>query len=137
MTKQVMSKQQRDEQQDRVDPNLLQQALHQLLEQISKRDQKIARLNVESAAALRASAEKERAMLNTIAERDAILLYTKTQLKDRESQLDEILTSRNWKTALFLQQARVFLIPPNSRRAQVLRLGLDVILFPFKKIKRK
>jgi len=132
-----MRKQKLDEQQGYTDPDLLQKALHQLLEQISKRDQKIAWINAESAATLRASMEKEQAMLITIAERDAILLYTQTQLKDRESQLNEILTSRTWRTALFLQRVRVFLIPPNSRRARVLRLGLDVIFFPFKKITRK
>lgn len=132
-----MHKQIFDEQRNYIDPDSLQKALLQLLEQISKRDQKMARLNAENAATVRTFSEKEQSLLAKIAERDAILFYTQTQLKDRESQLDEILTSRTWKIALFLQRVRVFLLPPNSRRARVLRLGLNVLSFPFKMIKRR
>jgi hypothetical protein len=128
-----MRSQNLDDEQDYTDPDLLQKALQQLLEQISKRDQKIARIKAESAAALRASAEREASMLNKIAEQDAILLYTQTQLKDRKLQLDEILASRTWKTALFLQKVHSFLIPTNSHRARILHSILAIISLPFKK----
>ena len=98
-----------DKQQNDADPELLQKALHQLLEQISKRDQKIA-------------------------ERDALLFHTQRQLKEKESELDEILTSRAWKILLFFRRLRILLISPGSRRTEMLRRGLDIIFSPFKKI---
>jgi len=100
-----------DKQQNDADPELLQKALHQLLEQISKRDQKIA-------------------------EREALLLYTQRQLKEKESELHEILTSRAWKILLFFRRLRIFLISPGSRRTQMLRRGLDIIFSPFRKTGR-
>jgi len=96
-------------QQNDADPELLQKALHQLLEQISKRDQKIA-------------------------EREALLLYTQRQLKEKESELHEIITSRAWKILLFFQRLRIFLVSPGSRRKEMLRKGLDIIFSPLKKI---
>ena len=97
--------------QNDADPELLQKALHQLLEQISKRDQKIA-------------------------ERDALLLYTQRQLKEKESELHEIVTSRAWKILLFIRRLHTFLVSPGSRRTQMLRQALDIIFSPFKKIGR-
>lgn len=128
-----MHKQQLDKQPDYTDAGLLQKALQQLLDQISKRDQKIASINAEHTATIRALAEKEQAMLTEIAERDAILFYTQAQLKDREAQLNEIVTSTTWKIALLFQRVRTFLVPLNSRRARILQKGLNVIFFPFKK----
>ena len=132
-----MHKQKLDKQQDYTDPDLLQKALHQLLEQISIRDQKITRLDAESTAAVRTFAEKEQSMLTMIAERDAILLYTQTQLKDREAQVDEIFASNTWKIALLLQRIRNFLVPPKSRRAKFLQHSLAFFSYPLKKIKHR
>ncbi len=129
-----MSKQ--NVQQEDTDPQLLQEALRQLLEQIARRDQKISWINAEKTAAARSFAEKEQALLNKISEKEAILLYTQTQLTDREAQLNEILTSRTWKAALFIQRIRLFLVPPKSRRAQILQRGLNILFFPFKKTGR-
>ena len=122
-----MSKQTPAQQQDYSDPPLLQEALHQLLEQISRRDQKISWINAEKTAAARSFWEKEQDLLQKIAEKDAILNYTQTQLRDREAQLNEILTSRSWKIALLIQRIRVFLVPPQSWRARILRRGLELI----------
>jgi hypothetical protein len=110
-----MPKQESKKQKDPADPHSLEKALHQLLEQIAKRDQKISWLNSEKMAALRSFQEKEQALLHTIADKDAILQYTQIQLTARESQLDEILTSRTWKLALFIQRIRVFFVPPKRR----------------------
>jgi hypothetical protein len=96
-------------------PDELQRALHQLLEQISKRDQKISWINAEKAAAARSFLEKEQALLNQISERDALLRYTRTQVADREARLNEIFASRTWKTALLLQRIRSFVVPPKKR----------------------
>jgi hypothetical protein len=128
-----MRKQKLDDKPDYANHELLQKALQQLLEQISKRDQKIARIKAESAAALRASAEREKSTLIKIAEQDAVLLYTQAQLNERNLQLDEILASRAWKAALFFQKVHTFLIPPNSHRARILKSILVIISFPFKR----
>ena len=119
-----MHRQKPDKQQD-TDPDLLQKALHQLLEQISKRDQKIA----ERDALLRYT----RAQLM---EREAQLTEREAELMERKAQLHEILTSRTWKIALLMQRIRTFLVPINSRRAQILERGLKIILSPLTKIKR-
>lgn len=100
---------------ENTDPQLLQEALHQLLEQIVRRDQKISWISAEKTAAARAFSEQEQALLNTIAEREAVLHYTQIQLHDREAQLNEILSSRTWKIALFLQRIRTLLVPPKKR----------------------
>lgn len=136
MTGCIMREQKSDKQQDYADPELLQKAVHQLLEQISKRDQKIAWINAEKTAALRAFVEKEQALLDKIAERDAVLFYTQAQLTERESQINKIVTSRSWKIALLIQRIHIFLIPPQSRRAQVLERAMNIIFFPFKRTKK-
>jgi hypothetical protein len=119
-----MHKQKPDKQQD-ADPDLLQNALLQLLEQISKRDQKIG----EGETLLRYT----RAQLM---EREAQLTEREVELRERKAQLHEILASRTWKIALLMQRIRTFLFPINSRRAQRLERGLKMILSPFTKIKR-
>jgi hypothetical protein len=108
--------------QDDINPDSLQIALHQLLEEISNRDQKISWMNAERAATVRSLKQT--------------LLETQRHLTEREEQLHEILTSRTWKMALFLQRIRNFLVPLQSRRAQILQRGLNIIISPFKKIKR-
>jgi hypothetical protein len=97
--------------QESADPDVLQKALIQLLEQVSKRDQKIA-------------------------ERETLLLYTQTQLREKESQLHEIVTSRIWKMVLFIRRIHIFLVSPNNRRVQMLRRGSDLLLSRFKKIEK-
>jgi hypothetical protein len=114
-------------QQEYSDLHSLQKALYQLLEQIAKRDQKILWINSEKMAALRSYQEKEQALLQKLAEKDAVLQYTQTQLTDREAQLHEILSSRTWKMALFLQRVRVFFVPPQGRLAQTLQRGIDML----------
>ena len=131
-----MREQKPDKQLDHTDPELLQKAIHQLLEQISKRDQKIAWIDAQKNAAARAFVEKEQALLQQIAEKDAVLFYTQTQVTDRESQLDKIVTSRSWKIALLIQRIHIFIAPPQSRRAQVLERVTNILFFPFKRMKR-
>ena len=113
-------------QQDDTSPQLAQVAVPALLEQLVRRDQKISWINAEKAAAAQSFSEKEQALLNKLSEKEAILLYTQTQLTDREAQINEILTSRTWKTALLLQRIFGFLVPPQSRRARILRRGLGL-----------
>ena len=110
-----MYNQEPDQQQKYTDPLLLQKAIRQLLEQIAIRDQKISWIHSEKMAALRSFQEKEQALLQKLAEQDAVLNYTQTQLTARESQLHEILNSRTWKIALFIQRIRVFFVPPKGR----------------------
>ena len=129
-----MHKQIPDDLKGDVNFDSMQNALSQLLEQISKRDQKIAWINAENSAVLRVSAEKERAVL---AEKEDILLRVRIQLAEREALLNEIVTSRAWKVVLLFRRVRVFLVPPNSRRAWVIRQGLNFIFLPFRIIKRK
>jgi len=111
-----MQEQKSGERPNDEDPDLVQRALQQLLEQISRRDQKISWITAEKMAAERSFLEKEQTLLNKISERDVLLHYTRTQLTDREAQLEEILNSRTWKIALLLQRIRVFLIPPKKGR---------------------
>ena len=106
-----MPKPEPEKHQDYANPDLLQKALYQLLEQISKRDQKLV-------------------------EKDAQLLYMQAQITEKEAQLNEIVTSKAWKIMLFIQKARSFLGSPPSRRAQMLRRGLEIISSSFKKIGR-
>jgi hypothetical protein len=94
-----------------TNPDLLQKAVYQLLEQISKRDQKLI-------------------------EKDAQLLYMQAQLMEKEAQHNEIVTSKAWKIMLFVQKARIFLGSPQSRRVQMLRRGLEIISSLFKKTGR-
>jgi len=94
-----------------TNPDLLQKALYQLLEQISKREQKLV-------------------------EKDAQLLYMQAQLMEKEAQLNEIVTSKAWKIMLFIQKARLFLGSSQSRRVQMLRRGLEIISSSFKKTGR-
>jgi len=108
-----------------TDPLLLQKAIHQLLEQIAIRDQKVSWLRSEQSAALDSFRAKEQALLRRISEKDAVLHYTQSQLTARESQLDEILNSRSWKLALFIQRLRAFFVFPKGRPAQTLGGGLD------------
>jgi hypothetical protein len=120
-----MHKQNSDKQQDYTDPELLQEALYQLLEQISKRDQKILSIMAEKTAVTQELMEKEK----IIAERDASLLFT-------QGEMDKMLKSKAWKIASMLIQTRTFLFPPDSRRAQALDKALNVIFFPFRKAGR-
>ena len=118
-TRGMMSKQKLHQTQDDINPDSSQIALYQLLEQISNRDQKISWINAERAATVRALKQT--------------LLETERRLTEREAQLHEILTSRTWKMALFLQRIRNFLVPLQSRRARILQGGLNIIISPFKK----
>jgi Tol biopolymer transport system component len=131
-----MPKQKSDNNQDYTNPELLQKALHQLLDQTSNRDQKISWLNAERAATVRSLEQTIQTMSVTIAEKDALLLYRQTQITDRDSQLQEILTSRTWKMALLIQRIRVFLLPPQSRRARIVQDGLKTIISPLKKFNK-
>lgn len=108
----MMHQRKPNKRQEYTDPDLLQKALHQLLEQISKRDQKIA-------------------------ERDTLLLYTQSQLKAKEAQLHEITNSGLWKVMVFFRRIRIFLVSPGSRRVSMLRRGWEVILSSFKRIGKR
>jgi hypothetical protein len=97
-----MSKHISAKQQSFTDPELVQKALYQLLEQITKRDQKI---------------------LSIAAEKKAL-----------EDQLHQILNSKAWKIASRIQQIRSSIVPPQSRRAQVLEKALNIISFYSRKL---
>jgi hypothetical protein len=111
-----MHKKNSDETQVDTDPALLQKALYQLLEQISRRDQKILSITAEKTAILRELMEKEK----VIAERDASLVFWQSQLR-------QVLDSRAWKIASTIQQIRTSVAPPESRRAQLVGKILNVI----------
>ena len=117
-----MPKQNSDIQQDPTESERYHDALYQLLDQISRRDQKIHWINGENKAAYRAVEE----MKQTLAEREALLQFT-------EGQLNQVLESRAWKIAASIQQIRLFLAPPQSRRARILERALNSISFPFRK----
>lgn len=92
----------------------LQKTLEQVLIQVSKRDQKITWINAQRAAeAAQATVEKEAL--------EAVLRSTQDQVRTREAQLEEILNSRTWKIAVFLQRLRTFLVPVQSRREAILQ----------------
>lgn len=90
-----------------TEPDTLQRALYLLLEQISRRDQKILWIQAQREA--------------EVAERDALLRSTQALLSEREAQLHEIRTSRTWKIASYLQRVRTFLVPLRSRREAILQ----------------
>ena len=106
-----MHKPESDKPQDYANPEVLQKSLYQLLEQISKRDQKLA-------------------------DKDTQLLYMQAQLTEKESQLHEIVTSKAWKIMSLIQKTYTFFTSPQNRRIQMLRRGLDIISSSFKKISR-
>src|SRR5689334_20807327 len=103
-----MSKKSPDDKQVYTEPELLQKALYQLLEQISRRDQKIISITAEKTAILQELMEKEK----VIAERDASLVFWQSQFR-------QVVDSRAWKIASTIQQIRTLLAPPESRRAQL------------------
>ena len=118
-----MHKQKSASPQHDTDPDALQRALHLLLEQISKRDQKISWITAQKEA--------------EVAERDALLRSTQALLREREAQLHEILTSRTWKMASSLQHIRTFLVPLHSRREAILQRVIRMIFFPIKRIRKR
>jgi hypothetical protein len=107
MIKLIMHKQKSAGLQHDTDPDALQRALYVLLEQISKRDQKISWIKAQRDA--------------EVAERDALIHSTQALLREREAQLHEILTSRTWKIASYLQRVRTFFVPLQSRREAILQ----------------
>jgi len=111
-----MSKKSSDEQPIDSDPEQLQKALYQLLEQIAKRDQRILSISAEKTAVMQELMEKEK----IIAERDASLLFWQSQFR-------QVVDSRAWKIASSIQNTRTFLAPPESRRAQFIEKLLSVI----------
>ncbi len=124
-----MSIKKSEKQQYDTDPATVQNAIHQLLEQISKRDQKILWGNSEKTAVLGALAENEKALAENekaLAEKDAVLRYTQGQLND-------ILNSKAWKVAAWMQRMRLILVPPDSRRARILGKAWNMVSLPLKK----
>lgn len=122
-----MHKQKPSDPQHDTDPDALQRALYLLLEQISKRDQKITWIMAQKEA--------------EVAERDALLRSTQRSMQalltEREVQLHEILTSRTWKIASFLQRIRTFFIPLHSRREAILQRVIRIIFSFLKKSQEK
>ena len=92
-------------------PGDLQKAVAQLVEQIAKRDQKIAR-------------------------QESLLLYTQAQLAEGEAQLAKITTSRVWKVTRPIRWIGYFLAAPGSARGSMLRRGWEMILSSLKKTGR-
>src|ERR1044071_5081793 len=112
----MMNSQLSDQRPDDNDPRLLEGAIDHLLEQISMRDQKIAWIQANYSATSKALAETEQALTQEKADKDLILRH----LRHREGQVNEILSSKAWRIAESLQRTRILLIPPGSRRAQIL-----------------
>ena len=115
-----------DNKQDAGSPELLQKTLQELLEQISKRDQKILRISAEKSSVMRTVVEKEQ----VISERDAHILFL-------EGELDKLLRSKAWKFASMLIQTRTRFFPPESRRAQILDKALNIVSFSPRQARRK
>lgn len=112
-------------QQDIPNPEVLQKTLRELLEQISKRDQKILRIDAEKTAVLRTVIEKEQ----IISERDAHILFL-------EGEMDKMLKSKAWRFASMLIQTRTRFFPPESRRAQILDKALNIVSFSSRNARR-
>ena len=132
-TRYIMPKQKLPRLQDDTSSDAVQIAVDQLLEQISKRDQRISWIRAERATTIRSL---KLTLKLRLLETERHLSERERQLSERETQLHEILTSRTWRMALFLQRIRNFLVPLGSRRAQILQGGLNMIISPFKKFKR-
>jgi hypothetical protein len=120
-----MDKKSSDQQPIYSDAEYLRKALYQLLEQISKRDQKILSITAEKAAVMQELMEKEKIIL----EKDASLLFWQSQFR-------QVVDSRAWKIASSIQNTRTFLAPPESRRAQFIEKLLSVISPADKKSKK-
>jgi len=105
-----------DEPQVDTDPVVFQNALYQLLEQISKRDQKILSITAEKTA-----------VLNELKEKEKLIAETEANLRFTESQLRQVLDSRAWKIASTIQKFRTLLAPPESRRARLIEKLLSII----------
>ena len=114
-----------DNKPDATSPELLQKTLWELLQQISKRDQKILRINAEKIAVLRTLMEKEQ----IISERDAHILFL-------EGEMDKMLRSKAWRFASLLIQTRTRFFPPESRRAQILDKALNIVSFSSRNSRR-
>jgi hypothetical protein len=56
------------------------------------------------------------------------------QAQTLEAQIAEITGSKTWKIALVFRRGRVWLAPPKSRRARMLRRLANIISVPFKKM---
>jgi ATP-dependent helicase/DNAse subunit B len=128
-----MSIQKSEKQQYDTDPATVQNAIHQLLEQISKRDQKILWGNSEKTAVLQVLAEKEKAMAENLAEKERALAEKDAVLRYTQGQLNDILNSKAWKVAAWMQRMRLILVPPESRRARILGKALNMVSLPLKK----
>lgn len=114
-----------DNEQNVRSPELIQKTLWELLEQISKRDQKILRISAEKTAVLRTLMEKEQ----IISERDAHILFL-------EGEMDKMIRSKAWKFASMLIQIRTRFFPPGSRRAQILDKALNIVSFSSRDARR-
>ena len=124
-----MNKQTPTDPQHDTDPDSLRKTLYLLLEQISIRDQKISWISAQKVA-------EGRALKLEAAERESVLHSTEDKLRNRELQLHEIISSRTWKIALFLQRVRTLLIPLHSRREAVLQRVIRAVFLPLRKIRK-
>jgi lipopolysaccharide biosynthesis protein/glycosyltransferase involved in cell wall biosynthesis len=115
------------------------QAMQALTAQVGEREQAMQVLTAQVG-------EREQAMqalTAQVGEREQAMQALTAQVGEREqamqaltAQLSEIKKSKAWKIALLIRKIRVLVVPPNSRRLQVLRSLINVISFPFKTIKR-
>ena len=65
-----------------------------------------------------------------LVEREQVLQSVSAQLQDlyleeKDRILREMTSSKVWKLALLFRQARLVLVPPNSRRARLLRVMVN------------
>ncbi len=110
-----------------------------MTKQIAQREQQVSALKEQLV-------EKEQAvqvLTAQLVEKEQAALALTAQVAEKEhavqaltAQVAETKSSKAWKIALLFRRIRVSVIPPNSRRSRVLRRFINVILVPFKKIRR-
>src|SRR5215216_5206326 len=70
-------------------------------------------------------------------ERSRELEERSRELEEKDRTLMEITSSKVWKLALLFRQARLVLVPPNSRRASVLRKLVNGLIRPVMRFVRR
>ena len=112
---------------------IVEQYQHQELKQVLKEKEQ----SVQALSAKVAEKEQSVQVLSTqVAEKEQSVQALTAQVAEREQNLTEINNSKAWKIALLFRRIRDFLAPPDSRLARVLRRFMNVILYPFMRIRR-
>ena len=117
------------------------QAVQMLSTQVAEKERVVQMLSTQVAEKERVVqmlsmqvAEKEQAtqMLSVqVAEKEQAAQALSVEVIHKDRDLEEIRNSKAWRLAMLLRRIRVMLIPPNSRRARILRF----LISPFVKIR--